>query len=114
MTKAQTTADPNTGGAPAAADSPEALHRLLHAMAAPIVSAYAASLTPVFFWWRRGLAPSLSTAGRHLAGGTCRPRQPDSHLIAQPHYRALRRTARSRHYNAGIRRGTSPNSASRQ
>ncbi|ORW50874.1 MFS transporter [Mycobacterium paraense] len=34
----------------AAAASPEALHRLPHAMAAPIVSAYADSLTRVFLW----------------------------------------------------------------
>jgi EmrB/QacA subfamily drug resistance transporter len=39
------------GGAPAAAaNSPEALHRLPRAMAAPIVGAYAASLTQVFLW----------------------------------------------------------------
>jgi EmrB/QacA subfamily drug resistance transporter len=38
-------------GAPAAAaNSPEALHRLPRAMAAPIVGAYAASLTQVFLW----------------------------------------------------------------
>jgi EmrB/QacA subfamily drug resistance transporter len=38
-------------GAPAAAaNSPEALHRLPRAVAAPIVSAYAASLTQVFLW----------------------------------------------------------------
>ncbi|MDT5090471.1 MAG: hypothetical protein QOG47_3178, partial [Mycobacterium sp.] len=35
---------------PAAASSPEALHRLPHAQAAPIVAAYAASLTQVFLW----------------------------------------------------------------
>jgi len=35
---------------PAAASSPEALHRLPRAAAAPIVSAYAASLTQVFLW----------------------------------------------------------------
>jgi MFS family permease len=34
----------------AAASSPEALHRLPHAMAVPIVGAYAASLTQVFLW----------------------------------------------------------------
>ena len=39
-----------SGAAPAAANSPEALHRLPHAMAAPIVDAYAASLTQVFLW----------------------------------------------------------------
>jgi hypothetical protein len=32
----------------------------------------------------------------------------------QAYYRALRRTPPSRHYNAEIRRGTSPNPASRQ
>jgi MFS family permease len=38
-------------GAPAAAaNSPEALHRLPRAIAAPIVGAYAASLTQVFLW----------------------------------------------------------------
>jgi EmrB/QacA subfamily drug resistance transporter len=35
---------------PAAASSPEALHRLPRAAAAPIVSAYATSLTQVFLW----------------------------------------------------------------
>jgi EmrB/QacA subfamily drug resistance transporter len=35
---------------PAAASSPEALHRLPRAMAAPIVNAYAESLTQVFLW----------------------------------------------------------------
>lgn len=35
---------------PAAAASPEALHRLPHSVAAPIVAAYADSLTQVFFW----------------------------------------------------------------
>ncbi len=39
-----------SGAAPAAASSPEALHRLPHAQAAPIVAAYAASLTQVFLW----------------------------------------------------------------
>jgi hypothetical protein len=39
-----------SGAPPAAANSPEALHRLPHAMAAPIVDAYAASLTQVFLW----------------------------------------------------------------
>ena len=39
-----------SGASPAAANSPEALHRLPRAVAAPIVSAYAASLTQVFFW----------------------------------------------------------------
>jgi EmrB/QacA subfamily drug resistance transporter len=39
-----------SGASPAAASSPEALHRLPHAMAAPIVGAYAASLTQVFLW----------------------------------------------------------------
>ena len=39
-----------SGAPPAAANSPEALHRLPHAMAAPIVDAYAGSLTQVFFW----------------------------------------------------------------
>jgi EmrB/QacA subfamily drug resistance transporter len=39
-----------SGAPPAAANSPEALHRLPHAVAAPIVSAYAASLTQVFLW----------------------------------------------------------------
>ncbi|MGA8328590.1 MAG: MDR family MFS transporter, partial [Mycobacterium sp.] len=37
-----------SGAPPAAANSPEALHRLPRAVAAPIVSAYAASLTQVF------------------------------------------------------------------
>jgi EmrB/QacA subfamily drug resistance transporter len=35
---------------PAAASSPEALHRLPHDMAAPIVAAYAESLSRVFLW----------------------------------------------------------------
>ena len=39
-----------SGASPAAANSPEALHRLPHAMAAPIVGAYAESLTQVFLW----------------------------------------------------------------
>ena len=39
-----------SGAAPAAANSPEALHRLPRAMAVPIVDAYAASLTQVFLW----------------------------------------------------------------
>ena len=39
-----------SGASPAAANSPEALHRLPRAMAAPIVDAYAASLTQVFLW----------------------------------------------------------------
>jgi EmrB/QacA subfamily drug resistance transporter len=39
-----------SGASPAAANSPEALHRLPRAMAAPIVNAYAASLTQVFLW----------------------------------------------------------------
>jgi len=39
-----------SGASPAAANSPEALHRLPRAMAAPIVSAYASSLTQVFLW----------------------------------------------------------------
>src|ERR1700758_2109657 len=39
-----------SGASPAAASSPEALHRLPHAAAAPIVSAYATSLTQVFLW----------------------------------------------------------------
>ncbi len=39
-----------SGASPAAASSPEALHRLSHAQAAPIVAAYAASLTQVFLW----------------------------------------------------------------
>ena len=39
-----------SGAPPAAANSPEALHRLPHAVAAPIVDAYAASLTQVFLW----------------------------------------------------------------
>jgi EmrB/QacA subfamily drug resistance transporter len=38
------------GAPPAAASSPEALHRLPHTQAAPIVAAYAASLTQVFLW----------------------------------------------------------------
>src|SRR5947209_8314256 len=38
------------GAPPAAASSPEALHRLPHGQAAPIVAAYAASLTQVFLW----------------------------------------------------------------
>jgi EmrB/QacA subfamily drug resistance transporter len=37
-----------SGASPAAANSPEALHRLPRAVAAPIVSAYATSLTQVF------------------------------------------------------------------
>jgi len=37
-----------TGASPTAANSPEALHRLPRAMAAPIVNAYAESLTQVF------------------------------------------------------------------
>jgi hypothetical protein len=39
-----------SGAPPAAASSPEALHRLPRAMAAPIVAAYASSLTQVFLW----------------------------------------------------------------
>jgi EmrB/QacA subfamily drug resistance transporter len=39
-----------SGAPPAAANSPEALHRLPHAMAAPIVDAYATSLTQMFLW----------------------------------------------------------------
>src|ERR1700759_2044804 len=39
-----------SGASPAAANSPEALHRLPRAQAAPIVAAYATSLTQVFFW----------------------------------------------------------------
>jgi EmrB/QacA subfamily drug resistance transporter len=39
-----------SGASPAAASSPEALHRLPRAAAAPIVNAYAASLTQVFLW----------------------------------------------------------------
>jgi predicted MFS family arabinose efflux permease len=39
-----------SGASPAAANSPEALHRLPRAMAARIVGAYAASLTQVFLW----------------------------------------------------------------
>jgi EmrB/QacA subfamily drug resistance transporter len=39
-----------SGAPPAAANSPEALHRLPHVQAAPIVDAYAASLTQVFLW----------------------------------------------------------------
>ena len=39
-----------SGASPAAANSPEALHRLPRAVAAPIVDAYAASLTQVFLW----------------------------------------------------------------
>jgi len=39
-----------SGASPAAANSPEALHRLPRAMAAPIVNAYASSLTQVFLW----------------------------------------------------------------
>ena len=39
-----------SGASPAAANSPEALHRLPHTQAAPIVAAYAASLTQVFLW----------------------------------------------------------------
>ncbi|MBV8863725.1 MAG: MFS transporter, partial [Mycobacterium sp.] len=39
-----------SGASPAAANSPEALHRLPHAAAAPIVAAYASSLTQVFLW----------------------------------------------------------------
>jgi EmrB/QacA subfamily drug resistance transporter len=39
-----------SGASPAAANSPETLHRLPRTVAAPIVSAYAASLTQVFLW----------------------------------------------------------------
>jgi EmrB/QacA subfamily drug resistance transporter len=39
-----------SGASPAAANSPEALHRLPHTAAAPIVAAYASSLTQVFLW----------------------------------------------------------------
>jgi hypothetical protein len=39
-----------SGASPAAANSPEALHRLPRTVAAPIVSAYTASLTQVFLW----------------------------------------------------------------
>jgi hypothetical protein len=39
-----------SGASPAAANSPEALHRLPRATAAPIVDAYATSLTQVFLW----------------------------------------------------------------
>ena len=39
-----------SGASPAAANSPEALHRLPRAAAAPIVNAYATSLTQVFLW----------------------------------------------------------------
>jgi EmrB/QacA subfamily drug resistance transporter len=39
-----------SGAPPAAANSPEALHRLPRAVAAPIVDAYATSLTQVFIW----------------------------------------------------------------
>jgi EmrB/QacA subfamily drug resistance transporter len=39
-----------SGASPAAANSPEALHRLPHAAAAPIVAAYASSLSQVFLW----------------------------------------------------------------
>ncbi len=39
-----------SGASPAAANSPEALHRLPRAAAAPIVGAYASSLTQVFLW----------------------------------------------------------------
>jgi EmrB/QacA subfamily drug resistance transporter len=39
-----------SGASPAAANSPEALHRLPDAAAAPIVGAYASSLTQVFLW----------------------------------------------------------------
>jgi len=39
-----------SGAPPAAANSPEALHKLPRAMAAPIVDAYATSLTQVFMW----------------------------------------------------------------
>ncbi|MFZ0713649.1 MDR family MFS transporter, partial [Mycobacterium sp.] len=39
-----------SGASPAAANSPEALHRLPRAVAAPIVNAYAESLTQVFLW----------------------------------------------------------------
>jgi EmrB/QacA subfamily drug resistance transporter len=39
-----------SGASPAAANSPEALHRLPRTMAAPIVNAYASSLTQVFLW----------------------------------------------------------------
>jgi EmrB/QacA subfamily drug resistance transporter len=39
-----------SGAPPAAANSPEALHKLPHAVAAPIVEAYATSLTQVFMW----------------------------------------------------------------
>ncbi|HTZ15380.1 MAG TPA: MDR family MFS transporter [Mycobacterium sp.] len=39
-----------SGASPTAANSPEALRRLPRAMAAPIVNAYASSLTQVFLW----------------------------------------------------------------
>ena len=39
-----------SGAPPAAANSPEALHKLPRAVAAPIVDAYASSLTQVFLW----------------------------------------------------------------
>jgi EmrB/QacA subfamily drug resistance transporter len=39
-----------SGAAPTAANSPEALHRLPRAQAAPIIAAYAESLTQVFLW----------------------------------------------------------------
>jgi EmrB/QacA subfamily drug resistance transporter len=39
-----------SGAPPAAANSPEALHKLPRAVAAPIVDAYATSLTQVFIW----------------------------------------------------------------
>jgi hypothetical protein len=39
-----------SGAPPTAANSPEALHKLPHAVAAPIVDAYASSLTQVFMW----------------------------------------------------------------
>lgn len=39
-----------SGASPTAANPPEALHRLPRAMAAPIVNAYATSLTQVFLW----------------------------------------------------------------
>ena len=39
-----------SGAPPATANSPEALHKLPHAVAAPIVDAYASSLTQVFMW----------------------------------------------------------------
>jgi EmrB/QacA subfamily drug resistance transporter len=77
-----------SGASPAAANSPEALHRLPRAMAAPIVNAYASSLTQVFLWqfrWRWSVSScrcffvksrcgrSASPPPTWVTGSRCRP-----------------------------------------